>query len=96
MRANRPTLLCVRIFLIELPYILSLGSMKLSTRGEYALRALLVLGMNHGPQVVRIQTISSEQNIPKRFLEQILNEEKEADQKLSQIADSVNIQAKVA
>ena len=31
-----------------------------------------------------------------RILEQILNEEKEADQKLSQIADSVNIQAKVA
>src|SRR6266498_4492958 len=52
--------------------------MKLSTRGEYALRALLVLGLNYGPHVVRIQTISSEQNIPKRFLEQILNDLKSA------------------
>ncbi|SPE50905.1 putative HTH-type transcriptional regulator rrf2-like [Verrucomicrobia bacterium] len=48
--------------------------MKLSLRGEYALRALLVLGLNYGPQVVRIQTISDQQNIPKRFLEQILND----------------------
>lgn len=52
--------------------------MKLSTRGEYALRALLVLGLNYGPQVVRIQTISADQNIPKRFLEQILNDLKSA------------------
>jgi Rrf2 family protein len=52
--------------------------MKLSTRGEYALRALLVLGLNYGPHVVRIQTISAEQNIPKRFLEQILNDLKSA------------------
>src|SRR4051794_12215764 len=52
--------------------------MKLSTRGEYALRALLVLGLNYGPQVVRIQAISDEQNIPKRFLEQILNDLKSA------------------
>ncbi len=48
--------------------------MKLSLRGEYALRALLVLGLNDGQQVVRMQTISGEQNVPKRFLEQILND----------------------
>src|SRR5262245_21416610 len=47
--------------------------MKLSVRGEYALRALLVLG-NKYPGQVRIQTISDQQNIPKRFLEQILND----------------------
>ena len=52
--------------------------MKLSLRGEYALRALLVLGLNHGQSVVRIQTISEQQNIPKRFLEQILNDLKSA------------------
>jgi len=52
--------------------------MKLSLRGEYALRALLVLGMNHGPKVVRIQAISEQQKIPKRFLEQILNDLKSA------------------
>jgi Rrf2 family protein len=48
--------------------------MKLSVRGEYALRALIVLGLNAEKDVVRIQTISEQQNIPKRFLEQILNE----------------------
>src|SRR3954453_13273150 len=52
--------------------------MKLSLRGEYALRALLVLGLNYDESVVRIQTISDEQNIPKRFLEQILNDLKSA------------------
>src|SRR6478609_9427790 len=53
--------------------------MKLSLRGEYALRALIVLGLNYGqPSVLRIQTISQQQNIPKRFLEQILNDLKSA------------------
>lgn len=48
--------------------------MKLSVRGEYALRALIVLGLNYDSGVVQIQTISRLQNIPKKFLEQILNE----------------------
>src|SRR6266498_3361240 len=52
--------------------------MKLSLRGEYALRALLVLGLNYKQSIVRIQTISQQQNIPKRFLEQILNDLKSA------------------
>src|SRR5579872_5890441 len=52
--------------------------MKLSLRGEYALRALIVLGLNHGKEVLRIHTISHQQNIPKRFLEQILNDLKTA------------------
>src|SRR5579885_2985603 len=52
--------------------------MKLSLRGEYALRALIVLGLNYGKDVLRIQTISEQQNIPKRFLEQILNDLKSA------------------
>jgi Rrf2 family cysteine metabolism transcriptional repressor len=52
--------------------------MKLSLRGEYALRALLVLGLNYDREVLRIQRISEEQNIPKRFLEQILNDLKSA------------------
>src|SRR5579871_780158 len=46
--------------------------MKLSLRGEYTLRALVVLGLNHGDRVLSIQSISTDQNIPKRFLEQIL------------------------
>lgn len=52
--------------------------MKLSQRGHYALRAVIVLGMNYSDSVVRIQTISAAQNIPKRFLEQILNDLKAA------------------
>src|SRR6478752_7353699 len=48
--------------------------MKLSVRGEYALRAMLVLGLRYDEPVIRIQAISDEQNIPKRFLEQILND----------------------
>jgi len=54
--------------------ILDSRAMKLSVRGEYALRALLVLGQHYGDGVVRIQTISDAQNIPKKFLEQILND----------------------
>src|SRR5205809_5807386 len=52
--------------------------MKLSLRGEYALRALLVLGLEYERPVVRIQAISQDQNIPKRYLEQILNDLKSA------------------
>jgi Rrf2 family protein len=52
--------------------------MKLSLRGEYALRALLVLGLEYSEDVVRIHKISEHQNIPKRFLEQILNDLKSA------------------
>ena len=54
--------------------------MKLSVRGEYALRALLVLGRDYveDDSVVSIQAISRLQNIPKRFLEQILNDLKSA------------------
>ena len=52
--------------------------MKLSLRGEYALRALLVLGLNYDQPLVRIQAISDQQNIPKRFLVQILNDLKSA------------------
>src|SRR5882762_9134654 len=52
--------------------------MKLSLRGEYALRALLVLGLHYNEPVIPIGVISEQQNIPKRFLEQILNDLKSA------------------
>jgi Rrf2 family protein len=50
--------------------------MKLSQKGEYGLRAVLVLAREYkdDDSVVRIQEISKKQNIPKRFLEQILND----------------------
>lgn len=52
--------------------------MRLSVRGEYALRAMLALALHEGDEVVRIQAIAEEQRIPKRFLEQILNDLKSA------------------
>jgi Rrf2 family protein len=52
--------------------------MKLSVRGEYALRALVALGSRPSSEVVSIQAISREQNLPKRFLEQILADLKSA------------------
>src|SRR5438876_8726204 len=52
--------------------------MKLSLRGEDAVRALLVLGLRYDEPLLRIQTISEQPNIPKRFLEQILNDLKSA------------------
>src|SRR5436190_18739837 len=52
--------------------------MKLSVRGEYALRALVAIGSRPTTKVVSIQTISREQNLPKRFLEQILADLKSA------------------
>ena len=48
--------------------------MKLTVRGEYALRALTHLGVRHSPKVIQISMISAAENIPKRFLEQILND----------------------
>ncbi|MCC6234823.1 MAG: Rrf2 family transcriptional regulator [Verrucomicrobiales bacterium] len=52
--------------------------MRLSLRGEYALRAMLALGQRYGSEVVRIRDVAAEQRIPKRFLEQILNDLKDA------------------
>jgi len=51
---------------------------KLTVRGEYVLRSLVVLGVNHGRGVIQVGQIARQQNIPKRFLEQILNDLKEA------------------
>jgi Rrf2 family protein len=54
--------------------IIGLGLMKLTVRGEYALRALTYLGRFYGSHVIRIQEVSEAEAIPKRFLEQILND----------------------
>ncbi len=48
--------------------------MKLSLRGEYALRALIALGEAKSGEIVPIHIVSDRQQIPKRFLEQILND----------------------
>src|SRR3972149_7201262 len=45
--------------------------MKLSTRGEYAMKAMHYLAMNHG-RVVRLREIAEAEFIPLKYLEQIL------------------------
>jgi len=46
--------------------------MRLSTKGEYASRAMLELSLQHRTGPLHIRTISAAQDIPERFLEQIL------------------------
>jgi Rrf2 family cysteine metabolism transcriptional repressor len=46
--------------------------MRLSTKGEYASRAMLELALHHPDAPLHIRTISAAQDIPERFLEQIL------------------------
>ena len=50
--------------------------MKLSRKGEYALRALICLGLGeaYGRKQLRVAEISSSDNIPEKFLEQIMND----------------------
>jgi len=47
---------------------------KLTRKGEYALRAVLVLSDNFGKGPLKIREIAREENIPIKFLEQILLE----------------------
>jgi Rrf2 family protein len=46
--------------------------MKLSKKGEYALRALIDLALNADRGVVQARDLASKENIPVKFLEQIL------------------------
>jgi len=46
--------------------------MRLSTKGEYASRAMLELSLRYAQGPLHIREISSAQHIPERFLEQIL------------------------
>src|SRR5512137_944713 len=52
--------------------------MRLSTKGEYASRAMLELARNYDRQPLHIRDISKLQSIPQRFLEQILLQLKRA------------------
>jgi Rrf2 family protein len=44
----------------------------LSKKTRYAIKALVILGKNFGEAPMQIQKIASEEHIPKKFLEQIL------------------------
>jgi Rrf2 family transcriptional regulator, cysteine metabolism repressor len=46
--------------------------MRISAKGEYAIRALLDLAIHHGEGLVPIQEVARRQGIPQRYLEQVL------------------------
>ena len=52
--------------------------MRISAKGEYALRALLDLAILHGKGLIPIQQIAARQKIPQRYLEQVLLQLKRA------------------
>ena len=52
--------------------------MKLSAKGDYALRALMDLSVNYNQRLVQTKEISQSHGIPEKFLEQILRELKNA------------------
>jgi Rrf2 family protein len=46
--------------------------MRISAKGEYAIKAVLDLAMHHGRGLIPIQEIADRQGIPQRYLEQVL------------------------
>lgn len=50
----------------------------LSKKTKYAIKALIVLGKNYGKEPMQILRIAEEERIPKKFLEQILLEMRNA------------------
>ncbi len=50
----------------------------LSKKTKYAIKALMVLGRNYGNEPMQIVRIADEERIPKKFLEQILLEMRNA------------------
>ena len=46
--------------------------MKLTYKGDYALKIILDLSLNYGKSLSQIKDISQRQDIPKKFLEQIV------------------------
>lgn len=52
--------------------------MKISRKGEYALRAMIALSLNYGKEPLQIHRISQKESIPEKFLEHILLELRKA------------------
>ncbi len=46
--------------------------MRISAKGEYAIKAVLDLAVQHGRGLIPIQAIAARQGIPQRYLEQVL------------------------
>jgi Rrf2 family protein len=50
-----------------------MGSMQISAKGDYAVRAMLELAM-HGPDLVKADLLITHQGLPRKFVESILVE----------------------
>ena len=48
------------------------AGMRISAKGEYAIKAVLDLALHHGRGLIPIQEIAARQAIPQRYLEQVL------------------------
>jgi Rrf2 family protein len=46
--------------------------LRISAKGEYAIKAVLDLALHHGRGLIPIQEIAERQGIPQRYLEQVL------------------------
>ena len=46
--------------------------MRISAKGEYAIKAMVDLALHDGPELQPIQDIAARQSIPQRYLEQVL------------------------
>jgi Rrf2 family transcriptional regulator, cysteine metabolism repressor len=51
---------------------------KISAKGEYAIKAMVDLALHEGPELQPIQDIAARQSIPQRYLEQVLLQLKRA------------------
>lgn len=52
--------------------------MRISAKGEYAIKAMVDLALHDGPDLQPIQDIAARQSIPQRYLEQVLLQLKRA------------------
>jgi Rrf2 family protein len=58
--------------LTEKVYLLDNGAVKVSTRGEYGIRALLELAQRHGEGYIKSTDIAEARGIPENYLYQLL------------------------
>jgi Rrf2 family protein len=69
-----PLLKCITKYCFSYRYALLIITVKLSKRGEYALRALIDFGLAHalGRPLLQVNELASKEELPVKFLEQIL------------------------
>jgi Rrf2 family protein len=74
LHSSSPELLCITKYCFSHQSALLIITVKLSKRGEYALRALIDFGLAHalGKPLLQVNELASKEELPVKFLEQIL------------------------